>query len=180
MDSVPQTLYSCPSCGELKSHETAADFFTCSSCEKVVKLSGHYCPNCFEYTEDNRASCANCSEILIRSCPQCGQTNWSGRLVCHYCGWALDLFTTASKRNSPTATADRLQAQMRQAITIRAIDDVASRRNMAELNEAEQVRRHDLRNQQKRRQRRDRQLIVAAAALMLLFVIAIVAFSLII
>ena len=179
MDSAPQTLYKCPSCGEMSIQDTAADEFTCNSCKQVYKLSGHYCPDCFEYNEENRVSCANCGEVLIRSCPQCGRSNWSGRFSCRYCGQALDLFTTVAERYSPTATAERLQAQMQQAKTIRTIDDVASSSTMDELNLAEEVRRNKLWDQEGRRQQRDRQLVVAAAVVLLLFLLALVIFSLI-
>lgn len=179
MDSAPQTLYKCPSCGDLNNVVTAADEFICDSCDMVVKLSGHYCPECFEYSGENRASCTYCEGVLMRSCSLCGRANWSGRLSCSYCGQELDFFTIVSERYSPTSTAERLQDQMRQTKAIRAIDDAASSSNMEELNLAEQVRMNEVWNQEKRIQRRDRQLIAAAVALLLLFLIAIVIFSLI-
>ena len=180
MDSSPKTLYKCPSCGELNSQNTAADEFTCSACEQVFKLSGHYCPDCFEYSAENRVNCVNCGELLSRTCAQCGRVNWSGRLGCRYCGQPLDLLSTVSKRHGPTATADRLQAQMQQAKTMRTIDEAASRGRMEELEAAEQVRKNQLWAQELRRRQRDRQLLFFAATVLLLFVVAIIIFSLII
>ena len=180
MDNSPTPKFKCPSCGELNSQVAAADEFSCQSCNQLFKLSGHYCPECFEYSEENRASCANCGEILIRSCPKCGRENWSGRHNCRYCGQSLDLFTTVADRYSTTAPADRFQARMQRAKTIRTIDEVASSSRMEELNLAEEVRRSGVMDQERRSRQRDRQLLIAAGAVLLLFLLAIIIFSLII
>jgi hypothetical protein len=92
----------------------------------------------------------------------------------------LDFFTTVAGRHSPTATADRLQAQMHQAKTIRIIDAVASRKRMEELNLIEDVRKSNIREQEKKRKQKDRQLLIAAGVGLLLFILAIVTFSLLI
>ncbi len=92
----------------------------------------------------------------------------------------MDFFTTVAGRHSPTATADRLQAQMHQAKTIRTIDAVSSSIRMEELNLIEEVRKSNIREQEKRRKQKDRQLLIAAGIGLLLFILAIVIFSLLI
>ncbi|GMQ78546.1 MAG: hypothetical protein BMS9Abin02_1064 [Anaerolineae bacterium] len=180
MDSSYHFKFKCPSCGVVGDQPAEANEVTCQACRQLFMLSGHYCPDCSEYSEKNQVSCTNCGEILMRSCPRCGRENWSGRLNCHYCGQSLDFFTTVAGRHSPTATADRLQAQMQQAKTIRAIDDVASGKRMEELNLIEEVRKSQIREQENKRKQRDRQLLIAAAVGLLLFILVIVIFSLLI
>ena len=180
MDSSFYFHFSCPSCGAVSDPPAEANAFTCQACRQEFVLSGHYCSECSEYSEENRVSCKNCGKILMSSCTRCGRENWSGRLNCHYCGQSLDFFTTDAGRHSPTATADRLQAQMHQAKTIRTIDAVASFKRMEELNSIEEVRKSKIREQEKSRKQRDRQLLIGAAVVLFLFILAIVIFSLLI
>ncbi len=180
MDSSSHFEFKCPACGVVGNQPSEANEFTCQACRKLFVLSGHYCPNCSEYSEENRVSCINCGEVLMRSCPRCGRENWSGRLNCHYCEQSLDFFKTVAGRHSPTATADRLQAQMHQSKTIRTIDAVASRKRMEELNLIEEVRKSNIREQEKKRKQGDRQLLIVAGVGLLLFILAIVIFSLLI
>ncbi len=180
MDSSYHFKFTCPSCGVVGDQPADVNVFTCQSCRQQFVLSGHYCPECSEFTEENRVSCHNCGEILMHSCPRCGRENWSGRHICHYCGQTLDFFTTVASRHSPSATADRLQAQMHQAKIIRAIDDVASRKRMEELNLIEEVRKSKIREQEIKRKQGDRRLLIAAGVGLLLFILAIVFFSLLI
>ena len=168
----------CPNCAKISKLTKPATTFTCDHCAGESFLRGHLCPGCYAYTSQERGICESCGEALSRLCSHCGRANWPGHPSCYNCGQSLDIFDSLTERHSPTSTADRLNAQMRQAKTLKTIEDIDSQRRMSELQAIEEVRQKKFKMQQIEQERKDRWLFILAGSVLFIFILALVIYAL--
>ena len=168
----------CPNCAKISEQTKQAATFTCDHCASEFHLRGHMCPVCYTYTSHERATCENCGEALSRLCSHCGRANWPGHPNCTNCGQSLDFFLTISERHSPTSTADRLNAQMLQAKTLKTIEDINSQRRMSDLQAIEDVRQKKIKMQQLEQERKDRSLFIISGSVLIIFILALAIYAL--
>jgi predicted amidophosphoribosyltransferase len=168
----------CPNCEKISAHTKQTTTFTCDHCAAEFFLRGHMCPSCYSHSSQERGICESCGEALSRLCSHCGRANWPGHPSCYNCGQSLDFFDSLTERHSPSSTADRLNAQMLQAKTLKTIEDVNSQRRMSELQTIEAVRLKKIEIQQIEQEKKDRWLFILAGSVLFIFLLALVIYAL--
>jgi hypothetical protein len=147
----------------------------CRFCGAENTLEGVVCPHCEAINPPGAETCAACRRALTHRCPHCGAGNWSGAERCAQCGGALDPLERLSTRwtANPAGHFDALQ---RSAAALKAEEEAASQRRLAEMHGLETRRQADL-AEARRRQAGQQRVILLAAGLAALAVAAMVVLS---
>jgi hypothetical protein len=145
---------------ELESESRAV----CRFCGTANAVAGVLCVHCDFVNAAAAETCEGCRQALWRNCPRCGTRNWSGAEACRNCRQPLDITTRAGTRAGST-TADRLEAQSREAVAFKAVEAAGSQRRMAELQAIEERRQAGLREDQKRRDAQQRVMLISVGLL---------------
>ncbi len=122
----PNGVVVCNSCGN---RFTADDSVACAQCEAVNDPEAEYC--------------AACGERLKRSCAACGAENWAGAEHCTRCGRGLDALEHIAERHAKSFS-ETLEDRRKSASTVKAEEEEASQRRLAEMWQVEQRRQEGL------------------------------------
>jgi len=163
----------CPNCRHPIDVREHGRHVTCEACRSQFILQAHLCPQCNSYHQPDEAICGQCGAALSRICRKCQTSNWAGDEYCQNCGGAMDIFDILV-HSQAGYTAERLSQQMRSARALKAQDEAASARRMAELQAVEAERVAALRRRQQERRAEERRLLWlmgGAGALVLLFLL---------
>lgn len=155
---------------ELESESRAV----CRYCGTANAVAGVLCAQCEFVNAAARESCEGCRQALWRKCPNCGTRNWTGAEACRDCQQPLDVTARTSARWGDS-TANRLNAQAREAPAMKAHEAAGSQRRMADLEAIETRRQAGLRDAQKRRDAQQRVMLVAMSLLVMGFVVVVAA-----
>src|ERR1041384_33886 len=112
----------------------------CKFCGAQNTLAGPICPRCERVNPAGAEHCEICRQVLTRVCPNCQSKNWSGADRCTQCGQSLDALEFVARR----WLTDVRSEQQQQAPGIKAQEEAASQRRMAQMLEMEERRQHAL------------------------------------
>jgi hypothetical protein len=163
----------CPNCLNPIDVREHGRHVTCDACRSQFILQAHLCAQCGAYHKQDEVVCGECAAPLVRLCRKCNTSNWAGDEHCQKCGAIMDILDILAQ-NQSGYTADRLSRQMSQAQELRAAEEVASQKRMAELMAIEEERLANLRQRRLERKAEERKLVLligGAGVLLLLFVI---------
>jgi uncharacterized membrane protein YvbJ len=149
----------CPNCRNPIDVREHGRHVVCDACRSQFILQAHFCPQCGAYHQEDEVICGQCSAPLSRVCRKCRTVNWAGDEYCLQCGEAMDIFDILAQ-NQSSHTADRLTRQMFQARELKALEEAASQKRMAELMALEEERRAALRQRQLERKAEERRLLL--------------------
>lgn len=167
---------SCPNCGAPGLEATQPNgVVVCNSCgNRFATDDSVACAHCETVNEPDAEYCGSCGERLKRTCAACGTENWAGAEHCTQCGRGLDALEHIAERHAK-GFRETLEERRNSASTVKAEEERASQRRLAEMWQVEQRRQDDLARQMKQQKSEQN----AMARIMLLFVGAFVCFVLI-
>lgn len=166
----------CPHCQSITYWREDEPEPTCQTCGSRVPLAGHLCPDCLTYHQKEEVFCPKCSAALIRICPICNTPNWPGSEYCLSCGHVLDVFVEVAGQRRLN-TASRLNRQMLDAKELKAVEENASQKRMAELMAIEEARQVELRKRMAKQKQQERHMLILIFAAVMLFLLALAIFA---
>jgi len=169
------TEIACPNCLNPIDIREHGQHVTCDACHSQFVLSGHICPHCNAYHNEEQAFCRECGEAMTRTCQKCHTINWAGDEYCKQCGAALDIFQLLHIHHSQ-ATSGRLDEQMRNARALKEKELADSERRMEAMLVAERQRLMEKARRRQEQSKRDQYIIagIILAAIFTIFLILIV------
>jgi hypothetical protein len=168
----------CPSCrNDIFVSESDSEV-QCKICGDSVLLTGHQCPVCSAYHEDEEIVCLRCGSSLSRVCQHCRHVNWSGHESCLNCGESLDLLARFANQEGRT-TADRLHEQMKHVALLKQEEESASIDRMSEMLAIEQRRQVEIRKRVLKRKQDERRTIIIVGAAIAFFLLVVVVLAII-
>ncbi len=180
---IPQadTSPNCPNCGSRMdiASNTGTKQIDCGVCGSTFSLPGHLCPKCWTYNIEETGRCENCGSALIRICRNCHSVNWSGNRVCVMCDEVMEELELPVGPSGETTT-ERLNRQMQQAKTIKALEEQASIKRMAELMAIEEARQAEIRQRITRQKEQEQRLLAVVFAAVALFLLGLIVYAIII
>ena len=107
-DEIPSQIFvPCPHCqGTIVANDQHSDV-NCPHCHKEVTLTGHLCPYCNTFHEQESSICDTCGAAMSRICNTCNTVNWAGVEYCQSCGSSLDIFENIRQHDKRVATLNR-------------------------------------------------------------------------
>jgi hypothetical protein len=171
------TEISCPNCLlpiDIRKHGRHVQ---CDACGSQFILEEHICPDCQTYHEDNTSFCTQCGQALTRLCHRCHTSNWPGDEYCRQCGNALDIFDLL-RLHTNQGTVERLQQQMESAGQLKAQEEEASQKRMAELVAIEEARQAQLRRRQKKQKAQERKMLIVTFGSVAFFILIVILYTL--
>lgn len=136
---------SCPNCGAPGLEATQPNgVVVCNSCgNRFTADDSVACAHCETVNEPEAEYCGSCGERLKRTCAACGAENWAGAEHCTQCGRGLDALEHIAERNAK-GFRETLAERRRTASTVKAEEEEASQRRLAEMWQVEQRRQEGL------------------------------------
>jgi hypothetical protein len=163
----------CPSCrNNIQATEHDSEI-QCGTCGDLVLLTGHMCPVCSAYHEEDEIVCLRCGTSLSQVCQSCRHVNWSGREYCFNCGESIDLLSRFVSHGGRT-TADRLHEQMNEVSLLKQEEESASIDRMSEMLAIEEQRQAEIRKRVSKRKQDERRMIIIVAAAIAFFLLVVV------
>ena len=138
----------------------------CDACGSQFILAEHLCPQCGRYHEEERKICVQCGDPLVRTCPICKHSNWTGDEYCQHCHAVLDTLETLRQQ----VQSKNIEGQHQREAEIKRLNQLAeeaSRKRMAEF-EAIENERLARQNQKQGKKRRRELLIISFVGLALI------------
>lgn len=130
---IPSKIFfPCPHCEETILANDKDNHFDCPHCHEDIALTGHLCPYCHIFHEDETSICDNCGATLTRMCTICNFINWSGIEHCENCGSHLDIFENIRQHDKRIASENR-QARIASIKHYNHLEEEASQKRMESL-----------------------------------------------
>lgn len=167
----------CPNCQSSIDLREHGQYVTCEACNSQFLLRGRLCPNCHRYHSQETAFCASCGHSLMRACLKCQTSNWAGDEYCANCGNAMDLLELM-RVNQKAAREEFMSQRQENARRMKALEEEASQKRMADFLEMEQARQADLRRRLEKQRQQERRIFYFAVGLSLIFITLVALFVL--
>jgi len=130
---IPSKIFiSCPHCQGTIVANDQHNNLACPHCHNDVTLTGHLCPYCNTFHENETSICDNCGAALTRMCTTCNTLNWGGVERCENCGSSLDIFENIRQHDRRVATENR-QARLADIRHFNHLEEEASQKRMETL-----------------------------------------------
>ncbi|KAA3664938.1 MAG: serine/threonine protein kinase [Chloroflexi bacterium] len=130
---IPSKIFiPCPHCQGTIVANDQHNHLECPHCHNDVMLTGHLCPYCNMFHEDETSICDNCGAALTRICSTCNNSNWGGIERCKNCGSSLDIFESIRQHDRRVATENR-QARLADMRHFNNLENEASQKRMETL-----------------------------------------------
>lgn len=176
----PDSTYdvTCPNCLALVVLVAGRDSVQCEFCKFNFSLDRHLCPVCSTYHHTEEAICLNCGTPLIRACPNCRTSNWSGSHSCRFCKHELNLLSVVGAYHGKS-TELRLDQQMKDARALKEIERFSSEKRMAEFESMDEERRERIRSNELERWKREKRMLLFTAVAVGIFIASLIIYALI-
>ena len=162
-DEIPSQIFvPCPHCQGTIVASDQHSSVNCPHCRQDVNLTGHLCPYCNTFHEQESSICDSCGAAMSRLCNACNTVNWAGVEYCESCGSSLDIFENIRQHDKRIATQNR-QARLSDIRHFNNLEREASKKRMDDL-------RGDV---ESLKQKANRQRVIRAIAMMIIFALLV-------
>lgn len=167
----------CPSCRNPIDIREHGRHIQCDACGNHYIVEGHLCPYCQTYHRQEVGFCSQCGQPLTRVCRKCYTSNWAGNEYCQQCGSPMDILELLQTSHTKT-TADRLNQQMERAKALKAQDEEASRKRMAEMMAQEEARQREVNRRIQKKKEEEMKVLMITIGVVVIFILILLIITL--